>query len=138
MADYTGLGNNVLGGLGLQDSENSLGFYWEIPAVDVTAPTVSNVTPASGSELAADDSVTFDVTDDSGAFYSVSVFVRFAADETWEVVYYSGGFTPRYQRDSSKATISGGYRFVIKRWGDWPSAPEIIVEPFDGGGNTSS
>lgn len=138
MADYTGLGNNLFGGRGLQDSENAIGFVFPgVDPPDYIAPVVSNVSPASGAELSENDSISFDVTDNSGVLHAVSIYVRFPSTEIWEVVYYSGGFTPRYQKDSSRTAIANGYTFVISRWSGWPYAPQIIIDPVDGSGNIS-
>ena len=106
------------------------------PEADATAPVVSNVTPASGSTIAADDSVQFDVTD-AGGFHSLMVYVRFPDSEQYEVIHDGTQFVPRYQRDSSRTSISGGYRYAVSRFGGWPSAPQIKIQAIDSSGNAS-
>jgi hypothetical protein len=108
----------------------------DAPEADATAPVVSNVTPASGSTIAADDSVQFDVTD-AGGFHSLMVYVRFPDSEQYEVIHDGTQFVPRHQRDSSRTSISGGYRYVVSRFGGWPSAPQIKIQAIDSSGNAS-
>lgn len=104
---------------------------------DTDAPTIENVTPASGSAITSTGTVQFDLLD-NGTFYTTPVYVYFPANGEYEVAYWSGGFTPRYQRGSSRSVIAGGYRFVLSRWEGWPSAPRIISDSRDSGGNTTS
>lgn len=143
MADYaacavgTGAGDSVYNAV-QDDMPTVVAFNYSADlGADTDPPTIVNVTPASGSEIAADDSVQFDLTD-NGTFYTTPVYVYFPSSGEYEVAYWSGGFTPRYQRDSSRTVIAGGFRFVLSRWGGWPSAPRIISDSRDSGGNTTS
>lgn len=107
-------------------------------APDIARPVVTYVDPLPGATLAPADSVTVDVTDDSGLFARKLLAVAFA-DGTQELAYDGQSFAARYLGASTVATITDGQRFVLRRTGGWPGA-EITVRSFvvDAAGNTES
>ena len=102
-------------------------------ALDTTAPTLTNVSPASGSTIGAADSVTFDVTDETG-LREVIVAVEFLASGSYEVVHDGTSFAQAY-RSSSRTAVTGGYRYTVSRAGGWPSSPQIRIFAIDTSGN---
>ena len=98
------------------------------------APTVSNVTPPSGSRLTNKYApVQFDVTDVDGL---ASVFISVPMAGKREVIYLSSEFSANYF-GSSITAITDGFRFVIVRAGGWTEAPLIRVDAIDTGGNVA-
>lgn len=112
-----------------------VGAYGAPSVLDSTAPTVTNVTPANGSSLGAGDSVQFDVTDD-GTFRKL--IITAAHGGLREVVYEESAFCAGYSERSTVAAITGGYRFVLRRFDGWRSAPTIRVHAVDTAGNEST
>ena len=104
--------------------------------VDVTPPVVANQSPAPGTAIAADNPITFEVTDDSGAFARVIVSVTIAG--VTEVVHDGTQFRGYYSSSSSRSMISGGWSYTVLRTGGWPSAPTFEVFAIDSSGNENS
>lgn len=104
------------------------------PTPDESPPTLSNVSPTSGSTLAADDPIVFDLLDDVG-FVARFVWLVFGGGAT-EVVFDGDTFTARYSGASTVTAIAGGWRYSLQRSGGWPgSSIEVHVEGVDSGGN---
>jgi hypothetical protein len=91
-------------------------------AASPSPPVVTLISPPEGTPLRAGDSVTFDVTDDSG-FSLVGARVLFVATGERDAAYDrddpQGAWDPRYA-GSTIAAISGGWRLVLRRRGGWP------------------
>ena len=86
---------------------------------------IGNFSPPVGDSLAPVDSVTCDITDDSGRFTSILLMARFAGKPS-EVVYTSSdGFEPGYDLFSTVASITDGIRLVIRRQWGWHAAPTL-------------
>lgn len=102
------------------------------PAVDTSAPVVSNPYPALGTKISADQEIGVDVTDD-GPFRRVLLLVEYS-DMPDEVAYDGAVFRPWYSSESSATGITGGLRFRVKRFGGWPSRPRLKVIPIDRAG----
>lgn len=88
---------------------------------------ITNLSPAPGEAIAADQAVSFDVIDPLISELRVYVWAVFADSASYELVYDSENFSPSY----SFATITpatGGRTFSIQRVGGWPSAPELRVD----------
>lgn len=113
---------------------------------DATAPVLSNVTPAAGSELNYSTGVFgFDATDPGGNLTRCpTVLAWYPELRLFEVVYFAsaipefaGGFAPAYL--GSMAGIALGFRFSnVQRRGGWPSRPIFVVDPTDDAGNVSA
>ena len=101
---------------------------------DTTKPTISNLNPAEGTTLAAEDSIEFDVTDETG-LRAVVILASFADSDRYEVVYDGDDFAPLYGGASTAEEISGGYHFTVARTGGWPGAVTFKPIAIDTSGN---
>lgn len=102
---------------------------------DSTAPVVSNYSPAPGATINPGDSITFDVTDNSGSFARIMVVAWYRDTGVQEVIHDGDGFTGYFTSTSSRVIISGGYRYTVARFGGWEHSPTIRVFPIDAAGN---
>ncbi len=106
-------------------------------ALDTTDPAISNVSPAEMSELEEDTTIGFDVTD-AGTLALVLVYVVLPSGDT-EVIHDGSDFTARYGAESTRETITDGWRFAVRRNGGWPLSQggtlSIRVSASDAGGN---
>ncbi len=115
---------------------NSRIVEFEIAApLDTAAPVIDNFSPAQGSDIEPQQSLMFDVTDESGLFSTIIVHAVFA-DGVEEVVHDGTNFRGFYTSTSSRVLITNGWRYTVLRSGGWPSSPVMIrVFAVDGGGN---
>lgn len=102
--------------------------------VDLTAPVISNISPPQGTILAATDPVSFDVTDDSGAFARILVAVKYTTG-VQELIHDGDIFVGFYALQSSRVQIASGFRYTILRTGGWLTAPTFRAFPIDAAGN---
>lgn len=102
---------------------------------DSTVPVVSNYSPVPGATINAGDSITFDVTDNSGSFTRIIVVAQYRDTGVQEVIHDGDGFTGYFTSTSSRVIISGGYRYTVARFGGWEYSPTIRVFPIDAAGN---
>lgn len=102
---------------------------------DTTPPQVGNFDPAVGTEILSSQSISFDVTDDSGAFARIFVAALFAATGQQELIHDGDAFVGFYSPNSSRVPIANGYRYTVTRAGGWESTPTIRVFPIDSSGN---
>lgn len=103
------------------------------PTPDTTAPILGNISPAAGTPILPTASVSFDVTDDSGAFRRVLVAVTIAGRQ--EVVHDGVRFVGSYVGASTRVATTDGLRFSVRRVGGWSSSPSFSVYAFDASGN---
>lgn len=103
---------------------------------DETSPTISGYSPAAGSTITRDQAIQFDVTDETGL--ASALVMATLGDGQPEVVHDGTQFRGRYASLSTRSSISGGYRFVVRRTGGWTSSPTIQVVPVDTGGNVGA
>jgi hypothetical protein len=96
-----------------------------IEATGGAPPTVSNWTPAAGTQITATTPIGFDVTDVAG-LAQVIVYAA-AAGGTTEQAFNGTAFTANYGAASTRTAIAGGFRFRIVRDGGWTVAPQITV-----------
>ncbi len=107
------------------------------PTVDVTPPVVLFVTPLDGN-IAAGEAAVFDVTEESDAGIFVAfVWTILESTGDTEVIHDGTNFTARYSF-SIRETITGGFRYTVRRVGGWPSNPRIRVKALDQAGNEST
>lgn len=108
------------------------------PTPDTTPPVIEHFVPPLGATLSAQQSITFDATDDSGRFRRVLVHAVFS-DGVVEVVHDGDGFRGYYQGSSSRVMIANGYRYTVLRTGGWPSSPATFnVFAIDASGNEAA
>lgn len=97
----------------------------------MAAPTIENVLPPVGALIEANASVSFDVVDADDDLFDVVIFAIFAGTGDWEVIWDGDRFAPRYAQSSSRVHIPLGFRYTLKRTGNWPEPPRLRVRAFD-------
>lgn len=104
---------------------------------DVTAPTITDVTPASGSTLSSRIApVSFKVIDIYPGLRSVVVWAKYANQADTFLVFDGTRFMDRYDASSVRTTLSNGYQFSIVEDGGWSGAIERLwVAAIDQDGN---
>lgn len=108
------------------------------PTPDTTPPVVTLVSPTDG-EVSADTPVVFDVTEEGvEGFCELFVWVVFASDGSSEVIHDGDSFATRYVGLSARSTVTGGFRYTVRRSEGWPSSPRVRVKVIDTAGNVSS
>ncbi len=105
------------------------------PVPDTTPPVVSGFDPAPGTQIARNQTIQFDVTDDSGAFARIFVVAFFKLTGIQEVIHDGIGFVGFYSATSTRVVITNGFRYIVLRSGGWIEAPTIRVFPIDSSGN---
>ncbi len=106
-------------------------------SIDADPPIVNNFSPSNSSPLAKGQAISFDVTDNSGAFRRIIVIAAYPTGEV-EVVYDGSNFRGFYAVKSSRSLITRGFHFSVLRSNGWPSAPTITVYAIDQKGNEGS
>jgi len=105
---------------------------------DTTPPVVGSFSPALGGTISPTQPITFEVTDDSGAFRRIIVHAVFA-DGIEEVVHNGLAFRGLYQTSSQRVLVTNGFRYTVLRTGGWPSSPATFnVFALDESGNEAS
>lgn len=100
---------------------------------DTTAPVVT-FTLANGTEIGRNDAVPLDVTDETG-LAAVIVMVLYPDTGEYEVAHDGTAFAPRFVSKSTRAAITDGYHFELRRTGGWLSPPTVKVLPLDTSAN---
>ncbi len=98
-------------------------------------PVIGNFSPAVGTPLARNDTVSFDVTDPTGLLRG-EVFVVLGSDVL--VVHDGDRFRGRFTNFSSRAAIVDGFRYTVRPNGGWTSAPTFEVHATDTDGNEAA
>ena len=96
-----------------------------------SAPVVTLVSPLVGSVESA-GAVVVDVTD--ADLRRVFVVARFPSTGKEELVHQGDRFTTDFNGQSTRAPITNGFRFTLRRSGGWPASPIIEVYAFDATG----
>ena len=89
-------------------------------------PSVTDLDPAPGATLGAQEAVKFTVWDQDG----VGATEIQAQQQALEVVYQDGAFPYPYARSGRVQVTDGdatGYRYTIRRTGGWVTAPTLKV-----------
>lgn len=104
-----------------------------------TAPVISNITPAAGSQLATVRTpVVFDVTDVDPGVQLVVAKLKYAGSDLEHVVWDGSAFTTAWVARSTRTIIANGFRFSILPAAGWTrNISEIDVIAIDGAGNQS-
>jgi hypothetical protein len=89
-------------------------------------PTVTLISPASGSVIERSEALVVDVTDPLG-FTRIVMSLRFNALAVWEIAHDGTTFAPRYAARSTVAVIVNGFRFSMVRDTGWPEAPQAVI-----------
>jgi hypothetical protein len=98
----------------------------------VATPTINNVAPTTGTVIAADAPLYFDVFLTAGAFARIIVTIKFPGMALQEVVYDGAAFTTPYAALSavvatSDGTLGNGFHFAVRRSPIWPDSPTVLV-----------
>jgi hypothetical protein len=102
---------------------------------DTTPPVVGNYNPVPGTPLSKTMPVSFDVTDDSGAFRVIFVVAFFPSTGATEVIHDGDRFRGAYAATSARKTITNGFRYTVLPLNGWPAAPTIQTFAIDLAGN---
>jgi len=121
----------------------SLGYMLALPErpppePDLTPPFVGNFDPPSGTPILKTTPISFDVTEDSGAFGRIFVAAFYAATGISELIHDGDGFRGYYAATSSRQAVAGGFRYTVLRSRGWPSAPTIQTFAVDRAGNEAN
>lgn len=114
----------------------SFGVIVPVDPVDVALPVVGDFDPEDGTEIGPGDSISFSVTDDSGAFARIMVIV--SMNGIAEVVHDGAAFRGLFQGASSRSAITGGFRYTVGRQGGWEATPTFEVFAIDSSGNEAA
>lgn len=129
------------GSLAVDASDPVLGVPSVAPPAlpDTTPPVVSNYSPAPDGILAPTDTISFDVTDETGLFHSLVITVFYPLTYEWEVIHTGTDFAPKFKPGSSRTAITDGFHYSVRRVGGWASSP-LQIFPFvvDAGGNPNA
>jgi hypothetical protein len=106
-----------------------IGFpYW----TDLIDPVVSNLTPAAGTTITVSTPLQFDVTDNSGVFRRILLFVQYGSDAEYHLVHHGDGFNADFSNAfNTRTVIANGYRYTILPDGGWPAAPTVTPVAID-------
>jgi hypothetical protein len=134
-------GTVVFGVIAVDDAGNTVEDtvgYEAPPAVpaDASAPEVS-VSPAPGN-LLPNQSITVEVTDDSGSLALVLLVAQFAFSQAPEVVHDGSGFTAPYAGHSMREAITSGWRYTLLRNSGWPGTFTLTPYALDAAGNQAA
>jgi hypothetical protein len=112
--------------------EQGLGAYGA-PSIAVAnnAPTVSNVAPTANSTISATQAIGCDITDadGTGTFRRI-ILTLTLPNGTSEVVHNGTAFVYPYATQSTRSSITNGYRYSIVRDGGWPRGSQIVLTPY--------
>ncbi len=106
------------------------------PVVDTTPPVISALDPPAGTDIEPDQVVSFEVTDDVGAFVRIFVVATDLDSGVAEVVHDGDAFNGFFVEQSTRTLISGGIRYEILRRNGWTGTRlEISAFAIDVSGN---
>lgn len=118
---------------GINSGAAGLDLYvqYEVPcdcAITYTPPSISNFSPAAGSNITKFQPIGFDITDD-GPFRRIIVLARYASTGLTEAIHDGDDFGLKYQGGTNvRSSIGGGYTYTILRDGGWPESP--VISPY--------
>lgn len=120
---------------GVNSSHRAESLVISAQAIESVPPTVTNVSPASGSPIGVNQATSFDVTDLGGAgLRLVEIYVEqtYAGVTFRELAYDGVAFVNAYVAGSTVSAILNGLHFSVKRLGGWLSSPIVRVRAIDG------
>ena len=91
-------------------------------------PVIDNFTPAVGTPIDRDTTISFDVTDDTGLLRA-EIFVTLGG-QTF-VVHDGEKFRGDFTNYSTRTAIVGGFRYNVRPNGGWTKAPTFEVHAVD-------
>lgn len=109
------------------------------PPPAAAGPTIQNIVPASGTQLATVNTpVAFQVFDDSPSIEAVLIWVKYTNDHRRFIVYDGSAFVAPFDTYSTREVVSATtWNFSVRPLGGWPADIEDLrVVGVDGDGNT--
>jgi hypothetical protein len=134
-ADFDGLRSNP-GVLLAQDSGNNDWYLQQLrietigDALDLTAPTVTLVSPTELTKLRRFQPIVFDVTDPLLGFHMIGVIFDSLGVNEW--AYDSADPTLSTPYVVARTTVADGWRYTVYRRSGWPAPPRLRVRATDG------
>lgn len=105
---------------------------------DIVPPEVEVVSPAPDTPIYSQTEVIVRVTDDSGLFRSIILWVLLDDKSQDKLVIHDGvEFSHRF-RTSYRLPITGGWEYTIRATPSWPAPPRFYAEAVDQGGNEAT
>lgn len=104
-------------------------------AAETTPPAINSFVPAVGTPLDRNQSVQFDVTDETSLLRAVVLVTQ---GDDLLTVHDGERFRGRFTNYSTRQAISGGFRYTVRPNGGWISAPTFEVFAVDTSGNAAS
>jgi hypothetical protein len=134
MANFTG---SELGDVFLESASHShVGAELNAGAKNLVPPIISALDPPAGTDIEPDQIVTFEVTDDVGAFARIFVVAKDLDSGVAEVVHDGDAFNGFYVEQSTRVLITGGIRYELLRRNGWTGTRlEISAFAIDEDGN---
>lgn len=109
-----------------------------LSAGDETAPVISGITPAPGTQLASRNApIQFDVTDLAPGVSLVLITAKLSTRKETQLVYNGSSFVAPYISDGSTVVaITNGFRFTVQPESQWlGDIEELFVYAVDSVGN---
>ncbi len=90
---------------------------------DSSPPVITNVTPASGSNIHVTSSITFDVLDVGGEFRRIFLVAHYGGTNAVKDLIHDGdNFGSNFLGvTNTRTTVAAGFRYVVLRDGGWPA-----------------
>ena len=100
--------------------------YGSVPSG--ATPTISNLKPVDGGQVATFTPVSFDLTtSDAVPFLKTFVWAKYTGSDVVEMIYDGDAFTPYFSSSVVTATTKGKHFSVVRGNGGWPSQPQISI-----------
>lgn len=96
-----------------------------------SVPPVVTFEPPSGTTIVPSRTIIVTITD---ANLKRAVLTAEYPSGAWEVIHMQDRFAQAY-RHSTKEVVPNGFKFTLRRIGNWPAVPTIHADPFDTSGN---
>lgn len=100
------------------------------------SPAVSGFSPDPSIAITTTTPVAFNVTDTT-PFREIIILVKMAG-VPWEVAYDGSAFGPNYSTLSTKASITNGFTFRLRRDEGWAAAPVFAIHAIDTSGSEAT
>lgn len=104
----------------------------------MSGPTIGNRSPDPSIAVGVTDPISFDITQGSNPLLDIFIAVKMAGTNLYEVAFDGHAFAPLYIAQSRQLSISGGYRFILRRTGGWAGAPSVLTKAIDTSGLEAS
>jgi hypothetical protein len=96
-------------------------LFGTVEGLDGEPPKAEVISPPEGTELGPTTPLVVKVTDNSMVLRRVLVALSFEENGVTELVHDGTSFLGYYALESTRRLVSGGYEYVVLRYGGWPS-----------------